>query len=279
MKNIKSLIAGTLAVFIWAVIPCLVKGGVENTSISFFLFLRFAIASIILIYWIPGVLKRFTKVNLLLWVSLLTDLGANYYFQTIAMKSFPVSWYIVIFSLNPILSLFLLRIRFTKTLIAAILISLFGTALFDTQQMEPLSVSFSEVASLIIGMLTWVFYTFLIKKFQIIYNDLEVTTLTNVTSLAAITLIWSFSGFSYETPSAATISAASILGIGTVLAFAFYSFAMRRTPVFGVMCQYLEPIFGVAAAYFVFHESLSFIQILGAALIIVAMSRVSISES
>lgn len=278
MTNIKPIIAGILAVFIWAVIPCLVKTGTETLPVSFFLFARFLIASVFMIYWLPRVLRKVTKLKFWIWLLLLLDLGANYFFQAIAMKELPVSWYIVIFSLNPVLSLLLLRVPVTKSLVSAVIISMIGTFCFLNFNEMNLHIGLLAVSSLIIGMLTWVIYTFMIKTFQTVYSDIEVTTLTNFVSLLATFLIWCSFGFEIATPNSHEMISVFVLGIGTVLAYALYSYSMRLTPTIGVMSQYLEPIFGVAAAYFMFNESLNLLQFVGATSIIVAMSRLSVEH-
>lgn len=276
MKNIKSIVAGVLAVFIWAVIPCLVKTGTETLSIPLLIVLRFLVASSVMLYWLPGVIKKMFRVKGWLWLLLLLDLGANYYFQSIAMKQLPVSWYIVIFSLNPILSLFFLKVPFNKNLILSIALSMMGTLCFLNWSEEKLLMNPLTLISLMIGMLTWVIYTLLVKKFQNVYNDIEITTLTNFNSLIAALIIWSMEGFKLSSLSATSLIAVTILGVGTVLAYIFYSYCLRRLPAFGILSQYLEPVFGIGAGYIMYHETLSIVQYVGAATIVLAMSRVSL---
>lgn len=58
------------------------------------------------------------------------NLKLIYYLQTAALKSFPVSWYLVIFSLNPLLTLIIMNTKFNRQFIISILMAIVGTMMF-----------------------------------------------------------------------------------------------------------------------------------------------------
>ncbi len=267
MKLPLSHLAGILAVIIWAAIPALVKFGSTSNNLSFLLLLRFLIASLLFLPVSLAIWKKIKKLDVPLLITISLVLGANFYFQGLAMQDLPASWYVVIFSLNPIFALIGLKTKLTRKLIANVLMMFFGTLLFiDFQQVinNHLSISLLYV---FIGMLTWVFYTFLLARIQNKFSDIESTGVTQQLALIACLLIWLIKGFPIGF-SDSQIPSVIILGLLTPAAYFLFSYCLRRTPTFGVLSQYLEPVFGVLIGFLFLNESLSAVQAMGAILIV-----------
>lgn len=270
----KSIVAGVGAVFLWSAIPALVKLGSLNQDISFLIVLRFAVSTLIFIPLLPRV---FAKCRFISWKMLLllaTTLACNFFFQGLAMKELPASWYIVIFSLNPILVLVAFGVRLNLRLMVWTTIPLLGTFLFieggGGWQFSALAMIY-----LVFGMLTWVLYTILLKKIQVHINDLEITALTQVAALVGSIVIWLARSAPHQILSREDLFSIVVLGISTPLAYFGFSYCLRRTPVFGIVSQYLEPVFGVIIGVLAFHESLNLAQGLGALAIVWGTSQLS----
>ena len=119
-----------------------------------------------------------------------------------------------------------------------------------------------------IGMLTWVVYTLLARKFHTIYSNSEVTALTQFAALAACVVIWIFHGLPNTELSTTHKMAVFALGALTPLAYFGFNSCLRTLPRFGVVSQYLEPVFGIAIGIAFFNESLTLSQALGSFLIV-----------
>jgi len=272
MKNINSILAGILAVFLWAAIPALVKTGTTQDNLSFLLVIRFVISSLIFLPLLKRVYSKIFQIPKTQLALLAVILGANYYFQGLAMHLVPASWYVVIFSLNPIIAILLLKIPLTSRKWTGFALAFIGTLLFTVGQME--SAPWKALVFITIGMLTWVLYTQIIQKFQTVFNDVESSAVTQFFSLAACALIWLGHGFPTEALGSAQWSSLAVLGLTTPLAYYCFSYCLRKTPAFGVVSQYLEPVFGVLIGVIFFHETLALPQILGASAIVLGSLQV-----
>ncbi len=269
-NNYSAVIWGLLAVLIWSAIPAFVKVGSTAETLPFLLVYRFLIASLIFAPFYKNIFKKMSQVPLKLWFSLIIILGANYYFQGLAMIDLPVSWYLIIFCLNPIFSLLLMGIKINRKTGFAIGLSVIGTLAFvridEVLQMKNLW----PFLYITLGMFSWVFYTVVIKKFQIVYTNIETTALTQIVSLKACLIIWSALGSKVSSLNSSEIWAIVILGLSTPIAYFGFNVCLRKMPRFSVLSQYLEPVFGVIIGLMFFGEALSIIQFIGALLIIIA---------
>lgn len=265
MLNLKSILAGILAVFLWAAIPALVKTGTNENNLTLLLVIRFLISSVVFLPLLKTVLQRLPQIPIKTLLLLTIVLGANYYFQGLAMHLVPASWYVVVFSLNPILALLLLKVPLNTRKWSGIILAFLGTLLFTVGQMS--SAPWQALVFITIGMLTWVLYTQIIQKFQSIYNDVESSAITQLVSLGACTVLWLAHGTPAQSLEPQQWTSLIILGLTTPLAYYCFSYCLRKTPAFGIVSQYLEPVFGVLIGIIFFHESLTLLQVLGASAI------------
>lgn len=272
MKRVQVLAAGILAVFIWSSIPVLVKLTLTSIGVAQYLLLRFGIGLLATTPWLAGVWRKRGAMPAWWWGLLALDLLANYYFQSLAMQGLPASWYIVIFSLNPILALLLLRVRLNRPATIALLCAFAGTLVF-VRSGE--SVRFQDGLFIAIGMLTWVFYTVMIAKLQSKLSDREITGVTQLLSFVAVLGLWLALGAPWSAVDTTGQVAIAILGLSSPLAYFLFSVALRELPIFGVASQYLEPVFGMILAFLVFQERQTPWQLVGAAVIILAMIYLS----
>lgn len=268
-SKLKLMGLGLFAVAIWAAIPAFVKIGSSADTLPFLLVLRFGIASIFFLGSLRTILTRVTKINLHLWLALIACLGANFYFQGLAMVDLPVSWYLIIFCLNPLFSLIFLGIRFNIKLIFGIVLSILGTLLFIDIEQIRFIYGIWPIIYITIGMFTWVIYTVLVKRFQLIYSNVEVTAVTQFCALLACLLIWIATGLNTFSLNSEAIIPVIALGVLTPLAYLGFTTCLKEMPKFGVVSQYLEPVFGLLIGYFIFKESLTNIQIAGSLMIII----------
>ncbi len=266
MKNLKSILTGTLAVFLWAAIPALVKTTTTEENLSYLLVLRFLISSLLFLPILKPVFCKILTAPKMQLLFLATILGANYYFQGLAMHMVPASWYVVIFSLNPIFAILLMKIPLTPRKVRGFALALIGTFLFTLGQVE--EITWQALTFITIGMITWVLYTQAIRKFQNTLTDLESSALTQWASLLSCAAIWTLQGLPKQNLGLQQWTSLFVLGVSTPIAYFCFSYCLRKTPTFGVASQYLEPVFGVAIGVLFFHETLALSQMIGALAIV-----------
>lgn len=277
-----SYISGIIAVLLWSVLPVLVKSSFLEIPVSYFLVLRFSISLVLFIWFLPQILRKLLQVKLSYNILFAAILGANYFLQSLAIKNMPVSWYIVIFSLNPLISCLLLRIKFNKNLILSFILSILGVCLFLFTDIKTLqSISLSSFVFLVAGMFLWVFYTLMAKEYQKSMSDFEIMNASNIYSLFSAMLVWSF--FNFPTVPVTTLSSGSLIAlflssVGLPVAYFLYLYSLRRTPTFSQLSQYLELIFGLIFSICIFNEKISLHQLFGSFLIIVALVINGISK-
>ncbi|WP_375765109.1 DMT family transporter [Archangium gephyra] len=274
--------AGIASIAIWSVAPVLVKWGVSGANIALFLVLRFTISALGFVGMVPTLWARRRSLPGRIWGLLFLCLGANFYLQTLALETLPAAAYIVLFALNPLLSFLVLRLPLTRRTVAAAAGAILGAAVFmaagDGSWALPRPAGLLAMAG---GMLTWVMYTALLPPLQRVYTDAEVSGVTNLVALAAVApvcLAHLVSGTGLELPGRALIAAIA-LGVLLPLAYWMFSYSVRRAPVFGILCQYLEPVLGVLLAVLLLGERLLLHQFVGGAIVITAMGLVPLSPS
>lgn len=115
-------------------------------------------------------------------------------------------------------------------------------------------------------------------QLQQVFSDVEVTALTSFVGLGSAVLSLSVTGFDNLNFQTVGLISSGILGIIFPLAYYLFSVAIRHKPAFGVISQYLEPVFGVAIAYIFLGEGLQSFQILGGTLILASMGYLTKSN-
>jgi drug/metabolite transporter (DMT)-like permease len=257
------------AIMIWASLPVLVKLIVTQVDVSFFLVQRFIISFLLLSWLTPRIIKkiRFLDRKKILWF--IIALGSNFYLQTFALSQVPAGWYVIVFALNPILTLLLLRHNITGTTWAGIALALTGTYLFSIAQPGYLStVNLVSIVALLGGMFSWSIYTVLVKNLHAIYSDTELTGLSSLVALLASLFIWSLHGFPVSGGFIKYLPETVAIGLIVPAAYFLYSYGMRKLPVITINAQYLEPIFSLFFASIILHENLNNAQYLASIIVI-----------
>jgi len=266
--KIKPISMGLLAVALWAAIPAFVKIGSTAETLPFLLVLRFLISSLLFVPFLPQIWRKRRGTPLRWFLLMSLCLGANFFFQGLAMIKLPVSWYLIIFSLNPLFALILMGIQIRRRSFIGVTLAIAGTLLFVDSKEIHSNYGILPIIYVTIGMMTWVVYTLLARKFHVAYSNSEVTALTQFAALAACAVIWVFHGLPIAELNATHKMAVFALGVSTPLAYFGFNSCLRMLPRFGVVSQYLEPVFGVAIGIAFFNESLTLSQALGSFLII-----------
>lgn len=270
-----SYTAGVISVFIWALFPVILKSSLERLPVSYFLVLRFSFATLLMAIIMGQHLRSVHKIKWSQHLQFALILGANYGLQSLAIKDLPVSWYIVIFALNPLLALLLLRILLTKHLVASLLLGLSGVLLFVLWDENGLSsLTLRTFFYLFGGMLSWVLYTFKAKAAQKKLSDSFLAYYTQLISLIAVSIIWIFDGtptipFTEINPQCWTALFWS--GMGLPAAYYLYLFSLRHTPVFSQLSQYLELIFGLIFSWALYGDAITQAKLIGSGLILCSL--------
>ncbi|MGZ3772560.1 MAG: DMT family transporter [Pseudobdellovibrionaceae bacterium] len=272
MKNAAFIyLAAISSVLIWSIAPVIMKFGLSSMELPFLLIIRFTVSSLVFLPLIGNVFRKAHRLSLWKWAIFFGIISVIYYLQMAALKSFPVSWYLIVFALNPLLTLVFNKTKFSKRLFISLGFAIFGSTLFLKVSELKVSIPLEGWIYMIGGMFAWVAYTVLLPKLQQVYDDVEITALTSFVGFIAAIFIFAASGknhFNFNMPG--TVSSIS-LGILFPLAYYLFSVAIRHKPTFGIVCQYLEPVFGIAIAVIVLGENLQWIQVLGGTMIVGSM--------
>lgn len=167
----KYIIFIILASFIWGTSFPAIAIGLKYTSPELLLFLRFLIATVISFIVFPGTITRLKDKNL---VVIGVFNGFAYLLQFIGQKSVPagqssilVNFYSV---LVPIISLFILHEKPSKTIIGTVVIGFTGVV-FLTGYSNSISTSYQNylfgVIIIFFSGVSWAFYVVFTKKFQL----------------------------------------------------------------------------------------------------------------
>ncbi|MGZ3769359.1 MAG: DMT family transporter [Bdellovibrio sp.] len=264
-------VAAIVSVLLWSVAPIFMKIGLKHMDFSSLLLTRFTVSSLIFLPYIRQILKGVNRLAFPKWIFFLSITGFIYYLQTSALKSFPVSWYLVIFSLNPLLTLIIMKTKINRKFLLAILTAIAGTMMFVNDNELGMSIPIEGWVYMLGGMVAWAAYTSFLPQLQRVYSDVEVTALTSFVGLGSAVLSLVVKGFDNLDWHTVGLISSGILGIIFPLAYYLFSLAIRHKPAFGIISQYLEPVFGVVIAYFFLGESLGTFQIFGGALIVFSM--------
>jgi drug/metabolite transporter (DMT)-like permease len=162
-------------------------------------------------------------------------------------------------------------------MIISISFSLIGTLLFfwsDLLADDGLTINFEYLKLIgfaVLGMLTWILYSFQAKKLQNIFNDTHITVITQVCSLFSCFLIWFFSKGLNEIRLPSLSLSVVLLGLSSPIAYFAYSYCIRRLPGFAMTSQFLEPVVGLFIGVLYFAETITLLKYLGVAIILVSM--------
>jgi drug/metabolite transporter (DMT)-like permease len=281
MNNSKftPVVFGLLAVALWAAIPAFVKVGSTDESLSYLLVLRFLISSALFIPVLPKIWSKRRQITLSQYLLLSACLGANFYFQGLAMIRLPVSWYLIIFSLSPVLALPFMGVRVGRRTVFGVMLALLGTGMFIDLSEVQSNYGVLPILFVVIGMITWVVYTLMARRLQKTHSSVEVTALTQFCAMTSCSALWIIHGVPTSILTTSNQLAILALGILTPVAYFAFNACLRVLPKFGVVSQYLEPVFGIAIGIAFFHESISALQAVGSVLIVIGSAITESGEA
>jgi drug/metabolite transporter (DMT)-like permease len=265
-------LAGVSGLFIFAVCPLIVKLGLEVASPLEALLGRFIVSCLIFSPLICGAVEMLWRSPLKHSLLFLGSVAGCYYFQTMALDLFPVSWFLIVFAVNPILALLLFRVPMTQKLLGGVFLSLVGTAFFvaapdmKVSPIEPMAWIY-----LLLGMLSWVIYTKAIALLQKRMTDLQITANTNIVALFSVVLFIGLDGPGAISASSVLLWQNLVVGVLAPMAFFLFSYTLRRDPVFGIVSQYLEPVMGAGLAILILKEPFNVSNIVGSAAIFLGL--------
>ncbi len=256
-----SLWASLIAVVIWALLPVLVKLVVVNEDISSFLAQRFLFSTILFCWLIPKSLNKLRRLQFYKACYFILIISGNYYLQTYALRQVPASWYIIVYALNPILTLLFIRHRFVASTYAGLALALLGIYLFYYERAELIStIKPITLVILLSGMFTWSLYVVLIKELHGVYSDIEIVTLTNLFAFLTSICIWIATGAIISRVNTSQLILTIAIGLIVPVAYFLFSYGLRRFQVFSINIQYLEPIISLYFASLILHENINKIQ-------------------
>lgn len=259
--------AALVAIALWSAAPSLVHLTVQTVDPTYYLLLRFLVVAPLSLAVLPAIARRALGVEVKLLAAFCVLTATNYYCQTLSLQALPASWYIVLFALNPLLSLALLRESISGGAKLSLCATLAGTALFLQTDDFAAIVTVWSVVVMLGNMVTWSLTIVAIARLQRSFSNMQLTMLANCVGLATVVPIWGAGGFA--TAPIAWDQAATIIaiGVGMPVAFFLFSFALRRAPLFAIVSQYLEPLFGLAVAVVFLREHIGVLQAVGALIV------------
>ncbi len=270
-KRAAPLMAGWSAVFIWAAAPVLFKLCSLEAPLAFVLVLRFSICCVVLLPSLRTLYHYRTQIPLKPALRMWFWTGINFYFAGTALTMLPASVYIIVYSLVPLLSLFVLRLPVTPlkwglSIAAAVGCCLLVESHPSAQEIPPLSLLFIST-----GMVGWVFFTKEFSKLQSHLPDFQLSTLTHLGMFVVSLVWWIVIGTPVVKLSGAATVSIVLLGLSSPIAFFLFSYALRCNQVFAIVSQYCEPVFGILLASVLLREHFTSLQWIGAAFVLLAV--------
>ncbi len=250
-----------IAISIWGGLPTITKLALSNIDIHGFILIRFLVSSILLSPYLKNILKQCRLISLKHWVFFTITVSMMFYSQTWAIEQIDVSFYIIIFSITPVIMALCLQYKiYWQAMLGIIIVSVTLIVVFS-QNSSTRVLNISGVIATFIGIFCWVIYSIFVTKFHHIYNDIQITALTSYIAFLISCILW-FSHINHFFPHIDKIAGmmSACTGIILLVAFFCYSYALRYRPKFAIFGQYLEPIVGLIISAFVLGNILTMEQ-------------------
>jgi drug/metabolite transporter (DMT)-like permease len=266
-----------IAITIWGGLPAVTKLTLTGISVSLFITIRFLFSSLFLSPLIFRVLKKSRQLSLIHWCIFVLIISVMFYSQTWAIHQVPAPLYIVLFSATPVLMALCLRYTMRWPAILGLIVVLIALMFFLYEDKTSGIWSYWAIFAVCISMCSWIAYTVVIKQFQLIYDDLEITAITCFLAAiisVSISLIQADFQFLSQVSYKSIINAAAV-GMVLPLAFLGYSFALRKKPIISIFGQYLEPVIGIIIAALLIGGTISSKQSIAVACLLIGVSLMS----
>lgn len=263
--------------FLWGLTFIFTKLGIEDTSESLFLILRFIIACVCVIIFFPSHLKRFDSESKRNGLILGLLYGMGFLLQTYGLKytTVPKSAFITGLSVSfvPFVYWIIERRRVSIYSILAVAIATIGLYFFTNPDFQKLN--FGDLLTLI-STIFWALYITLMDKFTHHREDLSYTVQLTFLQFFITLILSTFTFFLidfqtvYFNLSGILIIALIYNGIMASFLAAFLETHYQKytTPVKAALIFSLEPIIASVASIFVFRSVFSIKEILGALLML-----------
>ena len=259
----------------WGVTFLMVQDAINTTPVYAFLFFRFALASVLMFVIAYKFLNQINKKTIVYGVVLGIFLFSAFATQTFALTYTKSSIVAFITGLNvicvPFLAYFFFKEHISKNVLLATLVAVFGLYLLTMSGV--LTIGSGEFLTLICAILfaLQIIFTgkfskevnvFLLVLFQLI----TVTILSLIFSLSLDSVTFNLD-YNYAFFKAVIITAV----FATVYAFLIQTYMQQFTTATKTAIIFtMEPVSAAVFAYFMIAETLTYIQLLGAVLIILA---------
>lgn len=261
---------------VWGLSPVLVKLSLQNIDEMNFLFIRLGFSALFLSSFIIKAIPKMRRLNIWYVFFGVATVSIHYYLQVFALKGVPVSWFVFFYALCPVISLFVTQVQFSIQILMICSLAILGTWMFVDLASSPY-ISPQSLLALFGSIVTWSVFTAIIRKWQTVLNDTEISAMTSGLSFLVFALIilpqcsfnsndWTFS----------TVGPIIVLSLLLPAAFFAHSYSLRKNVQLAVLGQYSEPVFGIFGALVFLREALSPNQVVGVVLMICALVLVFI---
>jgi drug/metabolite transporter (DMT)-like permease len=258
----------------------LIKAGLTADSpLSAFLVFRYGVLALLLSFMLPALLGKIRNVGPVLVIGYGALVALQAVFQTVALNTRAVtsSWYCLSFATSPVLTLILLRVRWTVRLTVSALCALGGTLCFADMTTLGSPESLLGVSALAVSTAAWSVSTAMLPRLltpegeRPALSKMELMTLSVWAAALASLAVWIADGVPAYAP--ATVSFAALVGLVvlTPLAFVLFLQAIHLLPRFAVVVQYLELGVGALVGVLLLDEPFAMPQAAGLALVVAGL--------
>jgi drug/metabolite transporter (DMT)-like permease len=267
----KGILAGTVSVFIWALIPSLVKFGVAGDNLNGFLFSRFLLSSLVLALPLYASIRKLRRSNILPVFLYCLLAMIHFYYQAFALTEVSVGWYIVFFSLAPVFSLILVKGKLSRKLLLALSFGVLGAIAYAFGHYEISHIGYTELASLLWSFMSWIGVCVLVTRIQNSFTDLEIASLGNFSMFFFALFFLNFDIGSALSGDVVYWLVIASLALFAPLSFFLFSYSLRHFLSFGLVAQYLEIVFGLSLAWILFNEHITVLSLIGVIMILLSV--------
>lgn len=273
-----AIIAGIVAVFLWALAPGFIKTGMNTHDFSWFLLIRYVLSTALVICVLPAVVRKLSQIKKSTLIATALSIAIHNGCQVYCLQEVSIFWYTLFFSLTPVLTVFFFE-KPSWYVFTCFCFAIGGTFMILDPTGLPVVPAPIYTSALLICVLSWVILTVLLKTIHQTYDDMETTFILNFSNLISALFIWGRFGLPMESFTSQELVALVALVVSSPIALWLFSYSIRHNPLFGIGAQYLEIVFGVTISTLIYDETINTSGWLGGAIIILSIMLITFRKN
>lgn len=277
-KNI-GIISGVISMGISSYNPYLIKNTLANIDIIIFMLLRYLVPTLLLSTFLAKALRknlRSIKSDLIIIGLMIAICNLT---QILSLKQVLGTWFIVFFACTPVVNIWFVSQSRSIHINIACILAVLGCMFFIINKEINNYPDFKSILFLIISSGSWIMVLLRLRKIQTILSDMEINAFFYTVSFIMALIVFIVTINDYRLPVLNDLNIFIIRDLGIFifiwllcpLSSLLFNISIRNAPIFGILSQYLQLVFGLIIGTCIFYEPSHYMQWIGATLIIGAL--------